>query len=284
MDLDTTLQFAEETARYVGSRINEHFLNPTNLEINFKGTTDIVTEVDIWAEDEIKKRVSKSFSSHIVVGEETSAELAEKSCKSLQELCKAGPCWVVDPIDGTSNFANAIPHSAVSLALLVDGVRQLAVAYDPARDELFSAIRGKGAFRSSPNGRKKISVGKQTELIRSLVATGFPYDRHDRWTYYTPLFEKLTVASRSVRVTGSAVLDQCWVACGRLDGFVEYNLRPWDVAGGSLIVEEAGGKIGNFAEDEIEEFSIFGRSFLFANDLLYKELLTLSQEASKLGK
>lgn len=280
MELERIRELIVSAAQEVGKRIGEHVSANDSGEISFKGVNDIVTEVDIWSEKVVSERILAQFPDALIIGEETATSLKEQRKMSLEQLAQKGLCFIVDPIDGTSNFANSFPHVCVSIGALIDGVRQVGVVLDPCRGELFEAVRGKGA---KLNG-KRIAVGKKEIVINSLLATGFPYDRESRMELYTPLFEKLCTSARSLRVTGSSALDQCWVACGRLDGFVEYNLKPWDAAAGSLIVEEAGGIAGNFAAIDGDNYSIFAASYLYANPKLYDQLFTLAREADITGR
>jgi myo-inositol-1(or 4)-monophosphatase len=152
-------------------------------------------------------------------------------------VAPAGPCWVFDPIDGTTNYAHGLPIFCASLALEMDGVAEIGAVYDPNRKELFTAERGGGAFL---NG-KPLRVSSAGRLVDALLVTGFPYDVHARVDEIVGLFGRFVGAARAVRRLGSAAIDLCWVAAGRMDGFWESDLKPWDMAGGALIVAEAGG-------------------------------------------
>ena len=234
-DIEKARGLAESAARLVGARLREHFhgehAEPT---ISYKGITDIVTEVDVWSEEKICQCIQATFPEHSIIGEETSSQLSQEE---LHAIISSRICWLVDPIDGTANFANRLPHFGVSIALADRGVPLAGVVYDPILDELFHAVRGQGAFR---NG-EPISVGRKEKLIECVVSTGFPSDRRTRWHDYRPVVNSLVLSCRTVRSLGSATLDACWVACGRLDAQFQFRLRPWDVAAASLIVEEAGG-------------------------------------------
>ena len=256
---------AEEIARTVGKAIRAKVSSGSPIAVSFKGRLDLVTEIDLWSEREIAKHLTDTYPDHLLVGEETSAKLSAERGAGLEEICSSGTVWVVDPIDGTTNFANGLPQYSISLGVFEQGRRIAGVVYDITRDEMFSAASGAGA---TLNGRR-ISVGVKTELLDGVIATGLPYDRVERWPVYRYLFESLVKNSRAVRILGSAAIDLCWVACGRLDGFCEFNLKPWDVAAGTLIIEEAGGKVANF---ETDDFTPFGSSFLAANRSLYPAL------------
>ena len=272
MDSQVILDLAVSAARVVGRRMREAVAGE-DFRIMFKGQTDLVTEVDIWAEEEIKRIVLERCPGHLVVGEETSAALAKERGVGLEELVGKGAVWIVDPIDGTSNFANRIPICAVSLGVVVDGVREVGVIFDPFQNEMFTAVRGRGAQMNE----KTIKVSQKTELKNSLLVTGFPHDRIQNWGSYRGAFEKFLLNSRDLRRFGAATIDQCWVACGRLDGFFEYGLKPWDVAAGSLIVEEAGGKIGSLDTDP--KFSLFSKSFVFSGPGIFKEMNEVGRTA-----
>jgi myo-inositol-1(or 4)-monophosphatase len=173
--------------------------------------------------------IGERFPDHQILAEEFGGSAA----------VSAGPCWVFDPIDGTTNFAHGLPIFCSSLALEIDGVAEVAAVYDPNRRELFTAERGRGAYL---NGRP-LHVSRATHLVDALLVTGFPYDVHKRLDDIVGLFASFVGQARAVRRLGSAAIDLCWVAAGRMDGFWEGDLNPWDIAGGALIVAEAGGQV-----------------------------------------
>ncbi len=214
-------------AREAGSLLLEYF--HSKLKIEYKGEADLVTAADRASEALIRERIRREFPSHDVLGEEQG--LSDRGSEYR---------WYVDPLDGTTNFAHGYPVFCVSMALecrAESASRIAAVVYDPTRDELFSAELGKGA---QLNGQP-IHVSKTTQLKECLVATGFPsHKRHENPNIY--FYHQITLRTHGVRRAGSAALDLCMVACGRFDGFWEFNLNPWDTAAGVLIVEEAGGK------------------------------------------
>lgn len=220
------LDLAVSIAREVGEIQRERFEKPHSIET--KSTEiDLVTEVDRMSEQRILERVRKARPDDAVLAEETEAIKGT-----------SGICWIVDPLDGTTNYAHGFPHFAVSIGIERDGVREIGVVYDPLKDELFTALRGAGAYRND----RRISVSRSTELARSLLATGFAYDVH-RVPVNVEFFERFLRRARAVRRAGSAALDLSYVACGRFDGFWELSLHPWDVAAGILLVEEAGGRV-----------------------------------------
>jgi myo-inositol-1(or 4)-monophosphatase len=177
-----------------------------------------------------------------------------------------GPCWVFDPIDGTTNFAHGLPIFCASLALEVDGVAEVGAIYDPTRRELFTAERGRGAML---NGRP-IHVSETGQLVDAMLVTGFPYDVHARIEEIVGLFGAFVGRARAVRRLGSAALDLCYVAAGRMDGFWETDLKPWDVAAGALIVAEAGGRVTNM---DRSPFSSDARQVLATNGRLHDAML-----------
>ena len=266
------IELAELLAREVGARAREVLERESKIEVNEKGRNDLVTEIDIWADKLISERIHQHFSTHTVIGEESHNELTKETGKSLAQLASSGTCWIVDPIDGTSNFVNRIPQFGISIAALKEGKRVAGVVYDPMKDELFKAVLNEGAYLNE----KRISVSKRRSVENSIIATGFPPDRKGKWAKYHPVFEGFAQNSRAIRRYGAATLDICWVACGRFDGFFEYSLKCWDVAAGSLIVEEAGGRAGSFTEKEDTDFSLFSPAFLMAPQELYKDMHKLA--------
>jgi myo-inositol-1(or 4)-monophosphatase len=181
-------------------------------------------------------------------------------------VAPAGPCWVFDPIDGTTNFAHGLPIFCASLALEIDGVAEVGAVYDPNRKELFTAERGGGAFL---NGRP-LRVSSATRLVDAMLVTGFPYDVHRRVDEIVGLFGAFVGQARAVRRLGSAAIDLCYVAAGRMDGFWEADLKPWDIAAGALLVAEAGGRVTNTAG---ELFTSRGGQVLATNGHLHQAML-----------
>jgi myo-inositol-1(or 4)-monophosphatase len=225
------LTTAVEAVVRAGDLMLERF--GTDVRIDMKGSIDLVTEVDLAIEREFRSRIAERFPEHKVLGEEMGGS----------PTAPEGPCWVFDPIDGTTNFAHGLPIFCSSLALEVDGVAEVAAVYDPTRRELFTAERGGGAFL---NG-KPMRVSSSATLLEAVLVTGFPYDVHSRVAEIVGLFGEFVGRARAVRRLGSAAIDLCYVAAGRLDGFWERDLNAWDIAGGALLVTEAGGTITNFA-------------------------------------
>lgn len=248
-------------AREAGALLLHYFHK--KLKIEYKGEADLVTAADRASEKLIRERISAQFPGHDVLGEE-------------QGLTDSGSQyrWYVDPLDGTTNFAHGYPVFCVSLAVERRSgdaaCRIAAVVYDPTRDELFSAEQGKGA---KLNG-ERILVSKISQLKECLVATGFPsHKRHKNPNIF--FYHQITLRTHGVRRAGSAALDLCCVACGRFDGFWEFNLNPWDTAAGVLIIEEAGGKATRF---DGSPFQIDSRETLASNGLVHDALRHEFQE------
>jgi len=243
-------------AREAGALLMQYFDH--GLKIEYKGDADLVTAADRASEVLIRERVSKQFPSHDVLGEEQGLKDSGSEYR-----------WYVDPLDGTTNFAHGYPVFAVSMGLehrSRDGDARIAgVVYDPTRDELFTAEKGSGALL---NG-KPIHVSKAAQLKECLLATGFPsHKRHKNPNIF--FYHQITLKTHGVRRAGSAALDLCNVACGRFDGFWEFNLNPWDTAAGALIVEEAGGRVSRF---DGSPFELNSRETLASNGLLHDALV-----------
>jgi myo-inositol-1(or 4)-monophosphatase len=201
-------------------------------EVSFKGEIDLVTATDREAERLVVEAIAAAFPDHGIVAEE-----------SAPRPGRDGHRWYIDPLDGTTNFAHGYPHFCVSLALARDDELLLGLVYDPVREETFSALRGGGArLNGAP-----IEVSDGRAFGRALLGTGFPYDRRAHADFYLAFLAEAMRRSQGVRRSGSAALDLCYVACGRLDAFWEWKLQPWDTAAGRLIVEEAGGRVSDFA-------------------------------------
>lgn len=253
------LDFAKGLAREAGIFAKRKM---GNLEWthNKSGFYDIVTDADLAVEKIVKSEISMAFPDDSILGEESGETSSSAN----------GRMWIVDPIDGTTNFSKGIPHFCVSIGLTVDKIPQVGVVYDPYMDELYEAVKGNGAFM---NG-EIINVSKTSELDEAVFNTGYQYSateyRDIVLKNYAAFFGKV----RAIRVFGSAVLDQCYVANGRIDGFWEYCLKPWDVAAGSLIAKEAGAVVTGIGED----FSVFGKTLLVANSVILPKILKILKE------
>lgn len=223
---------AVRAARAAGQTIIRAFAELDKVEVTAKGVNDYVTNVDKEAEAAITYQIRKSYPDHTIIGEETGENKGENS----------DYVWIVDPLDGTNNFVKGIPHFAVSIAVQYKGKTEVAVVYDPIRDELFSAVRGKGAKFND----FRMRVSKQNDLSNAIIATGFPFKAKQHTETYMKIFTEIFTQCADIRRAGSAALDLAYVAAGRVDGFFEIGLKPWDIAAGDLIVREAGGTVTDF--------------------------------------
>lgn len=223
-------------------------------KITKKGRFNLVTEIDKLAEKTIVDLILKRFPDHSILAEESPA-VTGSACR-----------WIIDPIDGTTNFAHGFPIVSVSIGFEKDGRLQMGGVFDPFRKELFFAERSKGA---TLNG-KRICVSRATALEDSLLATGFPYDRNIKPDDYLAMLRIFLTRIQGVRRGGSAAIDLCYVACGRFDGYYEMKLSPWDKAAGMIIVEEAGGRLTDFSGAPL---TLNGLQNLATNGLIHAEML-----------
>ena len=228
------LNIAVKAARRAGQIINRASLDVGNLKVDVKRQSDYVTEVDRAAEAAIIEVLRDTYPDHGILAEESG--LAGTSESSEYQ-------WIIDPLDGTTNFIHGLPQYAVSIGLAHRGVMTQAVVYDPNRNELFTATRGGGAYLNE----KRIRVAKRTRLDEALLGTGFPFRVFTHIDAYMAIFRDVAQRTAGMRRPGAASLDLAWVACGRLDGFWELGLSPWDMAAGTLLITEAGGLVGDLS-------------------------------------
>ena len=252
------LTAAIEASRLGGEVLRERYGKAKTIE--FKGEIDLVTEVDRKSEKLIVDFLSAQFPQHSILAEEGTNTTRQSEYR-----------WVIDPLDGTSNYAHDYPFFCVSLGLEKRGEVIAGVVYHPIFEELFVAEKGGGAFLN----KKKLQVSQVNRLRQALVSTGFPYDVLEDPEEALEYFARFIDAAQAVRRDGSAALDLCYLAMGRFDGFWELRLKPWDTAAGSLIVKEAGGKITNFLG---EEYSIYDHHVIASNGWLHNEMLNVVRE------
>jgi myo-inositol-1(or 4)-monophosphatase len=254
-----------KAARAAGSIINRAALDVERLTISAKGVNDFVTEVDQKAEQVIIETLLTAYPGHAILAEESGRKHGAKHSDYL---------WIIDPLDGTTNFIHGFPVYAVSIALSFRGKIEQAVVYDPTRNDLFYASKGRGAFLND----RRLRVSKRTRLADSLIGTGFPFRKGDNFQRYVEMFEQVMQHCAGVRRPGAAALDLCYVAAGWYDGFFETGLNPWDVAAGSLLITEAGGLIGNFTG---EPDFLYQREAVAGCPKVYGQLVQLLRPYSK---
>jgi myo-inositol-1(or 4)-monophosphatase len=257
-------QFAIRTAKAAGKILMEGF--GTRLRIEQKREIDLVTEFDRRSEDYILGRIRKTFPGHQILAEESGRSPAIRGQARGQASTGDELLWLIDPLDGTTNFAHGLPIFSVSIALSRNGRTVLGVVYDPTRKDCFWAERGKGAYC----GTTRLHVSETTELGKSLLVTGFPYDAWSNPKNNLDYFAQFTVRSRGVRRLGSAALDLSYLAAGRFDGYWEMRLSPWDVAAGGLIAEEAGARVT--AMDGEGDYMTESPSLIAANPALHAKM------------
>jgi myo-inositol-1(or 4)-monophosphatase len=257
--LHPMLNIAVKAARAAGAIINRAALDLEVLKVGSKGPNDFVSEVDRAAENIIIETLLEAYPGHGILAEESGREHGAKHSEYL---------WIIDPLDGTTNFLHGFPVYAVSIALAHRGLVQQAVVYDPTRNDLFFASKGRGAFLND----RRLRVSKRIRLSDSLIGTGFPFRRGDNFKRYVKMFEEVMQHCAGLRRPGAAALDLCYVAAGYYDGFFETGLSPWDVAAGSLLVTEAGGLIGNFTG---ESDFLYQREIVAGNPKVYGQLVQI---------
>jgi len=250
-----------------GVYIRKNFDRPHKIRFKNKSPINLVTRVDQEADRLIRETILNRFPSHDLLTEESIPTGKGSSYK-----------WIVDPLDGTTNFAHHFPQVGVSIGLEREGTLILGGVYDPFRNELFWAEKGRGAWMEQAGRRRPIAVSRTRRLSESLLLTGFPYDRRERADFYLSYVRAFLQHIQGIRRAGAAALDLCWVACGRVDGYWEWRLKPWDSAAGRIIVEEAGGTMTDFSG---RAFSIYGEQTLATNGKIHGEMLRVMRSVKK---
>jgi len=255
--LHPMLNIAIKAARAAGAIINRASLDIERVTVTAKSHNDFVTEVDRAAEEAIIETILEAYPGHGILAEESGRAHGAKHSDYV---------WIIDPLDGTTNFIHGFPVYAVSIALTFRGQLQQAVVYDPTRNDMFFASKGKGAFLND----RRLRVSKRTRMLDSLIGTGFPFRKGDNFQRYMRMFEDVMVQCAGLRRPGAASLDLCYVAAGYYDGFFETGLNPWDVAAGALIITEAGGLVGNFTG---EPDFLYQREIVAGTPRIYGQLV-----------
>ncbi len=233
------LNIAINAAHIAGDLMRQELHKVASIPVTRKARHDYVTEIDKACERQIVNEIRRYHPDHAILGEEGGAD------------GDSDTVWIIDPLDGTSNYLHGMPHFAISIAQQVNGRTEHAVVYDPMRDELFSASRGRGAHLN--NTRMRIS--ERATLENAILATAFPFRQRGMMSLYTGIFSEVFRKVEDIRRFGAASLDLAWVAAGRMDGYFEIGLKPWDVAAGALLVREAGGVVTDFEGNDAVEFS-----------------------------
>ncbi|MDE2369479.1 MAG: inositol monophosphatase [Burkholderiales bacterium] len=257
--LHPMLNIAIKAARAAGSIINRAALDLEVIKVGSKGPNDFVSEVDRAAERAIIDILLEAYPGHGILAEESGREHGARDSEFT---------WIIDPLDGTTNFLHGFPVYAVSIALAHRHAVQQAVVYDPTRNDLFYASKGRGAFLND----RRLRVSKRTRLSDALIGTGFPFRKGDNFKRYVKMFEEVMQSCAGLRRPGAAALDLCYVAAGSYDGFFETGLSPWDIAAGSLMITEAGGLIGNFTG---ESDYLYQREVVAGNPKVYGQLVQM---------
>jgi myo-inositol-1(or 4)-monophosphatase len=258
MQLDDLRAIAIRAVRESG-KIQKEWLR-RDKRVELKGAINLVTEVDRRCEQSIIEIIRKAFPEHNILTEETPQPEFPSPFR-----------WIVDPLDGTTNYAHGYPCFCTSIALELEGKVVLGAVYDPLLDELFTAQQGKGAYLNN----ERLSVSTTDQLTNALICTGFPYDVRESQENNLDHFNRFIMEAQAIRRDGSAALDLCYVAAGRFDGFWELKLNPWDVAAGKLVVEEAGGKVTDFEGGILD---IYGQEILATNGRIHGEMIRVLQK------
>ncbi|MCZ2495788.1 inositol monophosphatase [Xylophilus sp. Kf1] len=264
-NLHPMLNVAIKAARAAGAIINRAALDVESVRVSQKQINDFVTDVDHAAEAIIIETLLTAYPGHGILAEETGSQHGAQDSEYI---------WIIDPLDGTTNFIHGFPVYCVSIALAVRGKVEQAVVFDPSRNDLFTATKGRGAYMNE----RRIRVSKRTRLDESLISTGFPFRPGDNLRRYLKIMGEVMERTAGVRRPGAAALDLAYVAAGFTDGFFETGLSPWDVAAGSLLVTEAGGLVGNFTG---EADFIDQKECLAGNPRVYAQLVSIIGKYSK---
>ncbi len=253
LDLNQAMDFAVATAREAGAVLRDYYR--TGVTVKYKGEIDLITEADRASEELILTRIRSAYPDCAILSEESGASAN-----------RSAAMWIVDPLDGTTNFAHGLPIFSVTMALLLNGVIEIGVTYDPIYDELYAARRGQGAYL---NG-ERLQVSAAPALDRALLVTGFPYDRRTNPHNNIQQFTDFSLRAQGVLRLGSAALDLGAVAAGRLDGYWEFKINPWDIAAGVLLVTEAGGQV---TMPDGSPLDLFARQVVASNGSLHPEMI-----------
>jgi len=260
-------EIAKKAINKASNIINRYFKNTT---YSLKGKANLLTIADIESEKILRKEILKNFKNDSIISEEEKSIINDTS-----------RIWLIDPLDGTVNYAHSFPHFAISIGFVKENTLIFGIVYDCIKEELFWAIKGKGAYLNN----KMIKVSKTTSLNSSLLATGFAYDRYKKAEFYCSFYSNFLKKSHDIRRCGAASLDICWVACGRIDGYWEFNLKPWDVAGGKIILQEAGGKITDFSNKPfkygINNIKNWGSEILATNSKIHNQMYEVIKKTLK---
>lgn len=252
------LNFAIQTARDAGAILADRLGRA--LQVSNKGDIDLVTEADLAAEKLIIERIKSHYPRHAILAEESGATAGFEMAPGTSDWK-----WIIDPLDGTTNYAHGYPCFCVSIALERAGAIEIAAIYDPTRDEMFAAERGQGATLNE----RRLRVSTVDDLNSAMLCTGFPYNVRER-PNFARHFANFTMEAQAVRRDGSAAIDLAYIACGRFDGFWEDGLNPWDVAAGVLLIEEAGGRVTDFSGGALD---IYTPKVLASNGLIHNAMM-----------
>ena len=259
------LNVAIKAARAAGVIINRAALDVESVRVSQKMANDFVTEVDQASENIIIDTLLTAYPDHGILAEESGQTRGNPQSEHV---------WIIDPLDGTTNFIHGFPFYCISIALQSKGRIEQAVVFDPTRNDLFTSTRGRGAFMND----RRLRVSKRIRLQECLISTGFPFRPDDDYAAYLKLMSEVMKRTAGLRRPGAAALDLAYVAAGFCDGFFETGLHPWDMAAGSLLITEAGGLVGNFTGDADY---LHQRECMAANPKIYAQLVTLLQKYSK---